>query len=75
MEGESKQEHNEQVVCVPEYFKIGAADELKGSCDHEEQRYSDYVSCDASSCYEADSDGVLWIQLSNTSSWKLIRYE
>ena len=36
MEGQSKEEDNEEMVSVPENLKVGATDELQGGGDHQE---------------------------------------
>ena len=59
MEGQTEEEDNEEMVSVPKHLKVGAADELKGGGDHQEQSHSDNVTRDTSSCHKTNGDGIL----------------
>ena len=59
MEGQTEEEDNEEMVCIPKHLKVGAADELKGGGDHQEQGHSDNVTSDTSSCHKTNGDGIL----------------
>ena len=59
MEGQTEEEDNEEMVSVPKHLKVGAADELKGGGDHQEQSHSDNMTRDTSSCHKTNGDGIL----------------
>ena len=59
MEGQTEEEDNEEMVRIPKHLKVGAADELKGGGDHQEQGHSDNVTRDTSSCHKTNGDGIL----------------
>ncbi len=61
VKGKAQQEHNEEVVGVPENLKVGAANKVEGWGYHQEESHCDYMACDASSCREANRDGVLCV--------------
>ena len=61
MEGQAQEEHDEEVMSVPEHFKVRATNELKRRGYHEEESHCDDVTGDPSSSRKANCDRVLCV--------------
>ena len=68
MEGQSHEEDDEEMVGVPEDFKVGTSYELQRGGDHEEQHHCDHMTSHARGRRKADSDGILHVHV-NTHTY------
>ena len=59
MHSQAQQEDDEELVGIPEHFKVGASDELQRGRDHEEEGHSNHMTRDAGSGHETGSNGIL----------------
>ena len=59
MSGQAQQEHNEEMVRIPEHLKVRASYELQRGGHHEEEGNRDDVAGDASCRHKANGDRVL----------------